>query len=160
MGWQLGMQADTTNNLYLFNNNNTEVLRVPFGTKTVAFQGNVGIGTTSPNSTALLDIYSTGKGLLPPRMTTAQRNAISSPATGLTIYNTDNTELETYDGVTNGWEAVGAFAQDAAGSPGDVQFNSGGSLAGTNNFFWDSTNNRLGIGTTSPGVTLDVDGGG
>jgi hypothetical protein len=48
--------------------------------------GAVGIGTTSPNASALLDVYSTTQGLLPPRMTTTQRNAISSPAMGLTIY--------------------------------------------------------------------------
>jgi hypothetical protein len=49
----------------------------------------VGIGTTEPNTSAALDITSTTKGLLPPRMTYAQRQAISSPATGLMIYCTD-----------------------------------------------------------------------
>ena len=49
----------------------------------------VGIGTTNPNTSAALDITSTTKGLLPPRMTYAQRQAISSPATGLMIYCTD-----------------------------------------------------------------------
>lgn len=47
------------------------------------------IGTSTPNATAALDITSTTKGLLPPRMTYAQRQAISSPATGLMIYCTD-----------------------------------------------------------------------
>jgi trimeric autotransporter adhesin len=51
----------------------------------------VGIGTSSPNSSSLLDLASTNKGLLIPRMTTTQRNAISSPATGLMIYQADNT---------------------------------------------------------------------
>ena len=50
--------------------------------------GNVGIGTASPNAAALLDLTSTTKVLLPPRMTTAQRNAISSPPDGSFIYNT------------------------------------------------------------------------
>ena len=49
----------------------------------------VGIGTTTPASSAALDVTSTSKGFLPPRMTTAQRNAISSPALGLMIYCTD-----------------------------------------------------------------------
>jgi hypothetical protein len=49
----------------------------------------VGIGTTTPNSSAALDIVSTTRGLLIPRMTTAQRNAIASPANGLLIYQTD-----------------------------------------------------------------------
>jgi hypothetical protein len=120
--------------------------------------GAVGIGTTSPNASALLDVYSTTQGLLPPRMTTTQRNAISSPATGLTIYNTSLDELETYDGTTNGWEAVGAYAADAAGSNGQVQFNSGGDLGASANLFWDNTNYRLGIGTSTPANALDVNG--
>ena len=63
----------------------------------------LGIGTTSPNSSALLDVSSTTKGFLPPRMTTTQRDAISSPAAGLTIFNTTTTKIETYDGST--WQA-------------------------------------------------------
>lgn len=54
-------------------------------------QNNVGIGTASPQASAALDISSTTKGLLIPRMTEAQRNAIASPATGLMIFQTDNT---------------------------------------------------------------------
>lgn len=48
----------------------------------------VGIGTITPHISAVLDITSTNKGLLMPRMTEAQRNAIGSPADGLMIYNT------------------------------------------------------------------------
>jgi len=48
--------------------------------------GSVGIGTTSPNASALLDVSSTTKGFLPPRMTGAQAEAISTPATGLMVY--------------------------------------------------------------------------
>jgi hypothetical protein len=46
-------------------------------------QTNVGIGTTMPNTSAMLDISSTTRGLLAPRMTTAQRNAVATPAKGL-----------------------------------------------------------------------------
>ena len=49
----------------------------------------VGIGTASPEATSALDITSTTKGILIPRMTTNQRNAITSPATGVQIFNTD-----------------------------------------------------------------------
>ena len=49
----------------------------------------VGLGTINPDASAALDITSTTKGLLPPRMTGAQRNAISSPAIGLQIHCTD-----------------------------------------------------------------------
>ncbi len=71
---------------------------------TVTTGGAVGIGTTSPNASALLDVTSTTQGLLPPRMTTTQRNAISSPAAGLMIYNTTTNKLNFYNG--SAWEAV------------------------------------------------------
>ena len=60
--------------------------------------GNVGIGTTSPAATALLDLTSTEKGFLPPRMTTIQRDAIVSPATGLEIYNTTANTKNVFNG--------------------------------------------------------------
>ncbi|MDR6404495.1 MULTISPECIES: hypothetical protein [Chryseobacterium] len=52
-------------------------------------QGNVGINTSSPNSSALLELSSTTKGFLPTRMTTAQRDAITPKPEGLMIYNLD-----------------------------------------------------------------------
>src|SRR5580700_5408343 len=65
-----------------------------FVTNTVfAQQGGVSINPigTAADSSAMLDVSSTTKGLLPPRMTTAQRNSISGPATGLVVYQTDGT---------------------------------------------------------------------
>jgi hypothetical protein len=59
---------------------------------------NVGIGTTTPAESAQLDITSTTKGFLPPRMDSTQRNAIASPATGLTIYNTTLKSVQVYNG--------------------------------------------------------------
>jgi hypothetical protein len=50
-------------------------------------QAQVGIGTQTPNNAAALDITSTSKGLLPPRMTETQRNAIAA-VEGVMIYNT------------------------------------------------------------------------
>jgi hypothetical protein len=50
-----------------------------------------GIGTTMPNASAKLEIASTDKGLLIPRMTASQRAAISNPANGLLVYQTDGT---------------------------------------------------------------------
>ena len=50
---------------------------------------NVGIGTTRPDPSAILDLSSTNKGLLLPRMTEAQRNAIKNPAAGLVVYQID-----------------------------------------------------------------------
>ncbi|MBD2721119.1 beta strand repeat-containing protein [Hymenobacter armeniacus] len=52
---------------------------------------NVGVGTATPNAKAALDITSTTKGLLIPRLTQAQRLAISAPPDGLMIFQTDNT---------------------------------------------------------------------
>ncbi len=49
----------------------------------------VGIGTNTPNPSALLDVESTTQGILLPRMTSTQRIAIASPATGLLVYQTD-----------------------------------------------------------------------
>lgn len=50
----------------------------------------VGIGTTTPDASSILDIESTESGILIPRMTELDRNAILSPATGLLVYQTNN----------------------------------------------------------------------
>jgi hypothetical protein len=81
---------------------------VTTGTQTFAgvktFNGNVLIGTSSPNTTAALDVTSTTQGFLPPRMTYAQRQSITNPATGLVVFCTDcgqpsiGGELEVYSG--------------------------------------------------------------
>lgn len=54
-------------------------------------QAQVGIGTANPSTSAQLEVSSTTKGFLPPRMTSAQRTAISSPESGLMVYQTDGT---------------------------------------------------------------------
>ncbi len=60
-------------------------------TNTFPTTGSAGIGTLTPNASALLDISSTTKGLLIPRMSQPQRNAIISPTTGLLIFQTSGT---------------------------------------------------------------------
>lgn len=65
--------------------------------------GKGGFGTTSVVTTAQVQIDSTTKGFLPPRMTTAQKNAISSPAEGLMIYDTDLKKVCVY---TTAWETM------------------------------------------------------
>jgi hypothetical protein len=55
----------------------------------LAFNANVGIGTIDPDSTAVLDMTSTTKGVLIPRLTTTERNAITPPAEGLMVFCTD-----------------------------------------------------------------------
>jgi hypothetical protein len=67
--------------------------------------GAAGIGTTSPNASSLLEVKSTSKGILIPRMTLTQRNAIASPATGLLIFQTNSTPgFYYYSGTA--WTAV------------------------------------------------------
>lgn len=67
--------------------------------------GSIGFGG-APNATALIDLVSTTRGFRAPSMTTTQRDAIVSPATGLLIYNTSNSRYEFYNGTS--WQSVGA----------------------------------------------------
>ena len=66
----------------------------------------VGIGTTSPNSSALLELKSYTKGLLLPTMTAAGRNAISNPAKGLMVYDTTYNTHYYYNG--SAWRPIGS----------------------------------------------------
>ncbi len=77
-----------------------------FTISTFCLFAQVGINTDNslPNSSAMLDVRSTSKGLLPPRMTTMERNAIASPAAGLVIYNTDDKALNLFNGET--WNSM------------------------------------------------------
>ena len=64
---------------------------------------NVGIGTTTPNANALLDLQANNKGVLFPRLTSAQRNAIVNPPDGLHLFNTDERCLNFYDSLFQVW---------------------------------------------------------
>jgi len=66
--------------------------------------GNVGIGTTAPDASCLLELSSTSSGFRPPSMTTAQRNLIATPVAGVVIYNNSTNKLNFYNG--SAWEAV------------------------------------------------------
>ena len=97
--------------------------------------GAAGIGTTTPNSSSLLEIKSTTKGLLIPRMTQTQRNAIASPAKGLLIYQTDNDPgFYYYDG--SAWSSNAYWKKKG----NKVYYNAG----------------NIGIGTTTPTARLQV----
>jgi hypothetical protein len=61
----------------------------------------VGIGTTSPSASSMLDVQSTTQGFLYPRMTNTQMLAITSPANGLMVFNTDAGSIYIYNG--NAW---------------------------------------------------------
>lgn len=109
-------------------------------TNTFPNSGSVGIGTTTPNSSAKLEIKSTNKGLLIPRMTQAQRNAIASPANGLLIYQTDNNPgFYYYNGLI--WGNASYWKTNTAGTY--IYYNKG----------------NVGIGTGNPHARLQVTAG-
>jgi trimeric autotransporter adhesin len=66
--------------------------------------GNVGIGTTAPNASAILDAQSTTKGVRFPNMTTTQKNAISGPAAGLVVFDTTLAKLCVFSGAA--WQTI------------------------------------------------------
>lgn len=65
----------------------------------ISLHAQVGIGIETPHASSILDVTSTSKGLLMPRMTTVQRDAIASPATGLFVFNTTTNNLNMFNGV-------------------------------------------------------------
>tara|TARA_B110000503_G_scaffold10620_1_gene14482 strand:- start:330 stop:794 length:465 start_codon:yes stop_codon:yes gene_type:complete len=83
-----------------------------------ATSAQVGIGTETPNSSSLLELSSTSKGLLVPRMEEAQKNAISSPAQGLLIFQTNGTVgFYSYDG-SNWLQLIHGSSQGLYFGPG------------------------------------------
>ena len=98
----------------------------------------VGIGTTNPNTSAALDITSTTKGLLIPRMLAAARTAIDTPATGLMVFQTDGAAgFYYYNGsswvaITAGLDGTNVARQDATNI-----FNGDNSFIGGKKFIVD-----------------------
>jgi len=95
-----------------------------------------------PDNSSMLDVKSTVKGMLVPRMNTAQRDAIASPATGLLIFSTDNNNYYS----NKGTPAV----------PNWVIMNSRWLSSGSDIYFSEG---NVGIGTATPSAILDVTGG-
>ncbi|MGB3079089.1 MAG: ice-binding family protein [Saprospiraceae bacterium] len=100
----------------------------------------VGIGTTTPDPSAVLDLVSTTRGFLMPRMTTAERNAIPNPATGLMIYNQTNSEMQ----VNGGTPGVPAWF----GMKGNLDSTSTTSVTDGVNIFSSSVIDTLIVGMT------------
>lgn len=79
-------------------NNFKIYIKILFLTLSVNSIAQIGIGTSSPDASAILDLSSTTKGLLLPRMTTLQQTNLVNPAIGLMIYNTSTGQIETNKG--------------------------------------------------------------
>ncbi len=102
----------------------------------------VGIGTTTPDASASLDIESTTSGILIPRLTQTQRDAIATPATGLLIYQTDNTAgFYYYNGTV--WLTFGG------GIDNDWTVNA--------NDMYNANSGNVGVGTTTPSTKFHVE---
>ncbi|MFP4846307.1 cell wall anchor protein [Winogradskyella sp. PE311] len=70
----------------------------------------VGVGNTNPDASSILDITSTTKGMLAPRMTTLQREAITTPADGLLVYDTDESSFYFYK--ASNWVIINSDLQN------------------------------------------------
>ncbi len=66
----------------------------------ISFYAQVGIGTTTPDASAMLDVQSNNSGLLIPRMSATERDNIASPATGLMVYVYDDNSFYYFDGTS------------------------------------------------------------
>jgi hypothetical protein len=119
------------------------LLLIPFATMSQA----VAITTdgSNPDNSSILDIKSTTKGLLIPRLTTLQRTSIAGPAIGLTVFDTNTFSYWMYRGdVNGGWaEMQHSFQNFWTGSGGNI---------------FNSNLGNVGIGTNAPGEKLSING--
>ena len=106
------------NRTFIGNVSNTAGGSIVFGHRTgttayaermrIDYLGNLGVGTSSPNANAILDVSSTTKAFMPPRMTTAQKNSVASPTAGMVVYDTDMASLSVYNGTA--WTTTNTMA--------------------------------------------------
>lgn len=114
----------------------------------------VGIGNTTPHTSAILDLTATTRGFLVPRMTGAQRNAIASPATGLQVYQTNSEILPfsspgLYIYTGSGWRRMARAEEITSGT-------SSWTISGENQY--SNVSGNVGIGTETPDTKFHVQG--
>ncbi len=92
------------------------------------FSQNLGINEPNPDNSALLEMTSSERGLLIPRMTTVQRDAIASPAQSLLIYNITDMCLQIWEDAqwNDIWCSTPCVAPAITSHPVDVSINDGG----------------------------------
>ncbi|KAA9035490.1 tail fiber domain-containing protein [Ginsengibacter hankyongi] len=117
------------------------ILMFVFLSMSKSYAQSVGIGTTTPNTSSMLDVSATDKGMLVPRMTTVQRTAITSPAKGLLVFDNDVSSFFFYNGT--------AWTQLSAGSSTNFWSANGSDISNTNG-------GKVGIGTAAPLSALGV----
>jgi hypothetical protein len=122
--------------------------------QTADAQMGVNSSGAAPASSSILDVSSTTKGLLIPRMTSAQRNAIALPANGLMVYTTDIGEIQVYDG---GWKVASRLnvplLMSGSIATGVVQGFNTGSGAGSYGYAGGGGEGGKFVATTGTGAT-------
>jgi hypothetical protein len=112
-------------------------------------------GTLSPIANAVINIDSTSKGILIPRMTTAQRDAITSPTNSLLIFNTTLKVVQYYDLSVSTWISIGARLPDNAIFSGTLQVN--GNITGLGSLTLSGALQALTGNFTDTTDAVDVD---
>ena len=116
----------------------------------------VGIGTNNPSQSSILEVQSTQKGLLIPRMTSAQRQAIPAPETGLVVYDLTQMAFFYYRGADNGgWVRIINHSDGPWATAGGTIFNTN---AGNVGIGTSATGAKLTINDTDPGIQLRNNG--
>ncbi len=125
--------------------NNFKILTAFFLLAVGVNYAQTGVGTTMPDDSAVLDVFSTTKGFLVPRHSTASRDLIVLPANGLIIYNTSTNQLQTNIGTP----AAPSWSSSGVGPAGPVGPQGPAGTPGTN-----GTNGVGGVTQQGTGITV------
>jgi len=111
----------------------------------------VGIGTSNPDASSVLEIQSTSKGLLIPKLSKTQRDAINSPAVGLLLYQIDNNPGFYYYTASNTWIRIGEETIITANTA-SITTNQGAITTNTSSI----TTNQGAITTNTSSITANI----